>query len=104
MKKGLLLAGLHLALLTSVGAKLLIDRATLPRVWVQTPPFDPNLMIRGRYLSLSVSVETRGVIAESHKVLLRVENDRLIAERSETGSGLAMRGRTLAEPNAFFIP
>jgi len=57
--KGLILAGLHLALLLSLGAKLLIDRATLPRVWALTAPYDPNLPIRGRYLALRVKINGR---------------------------------------------
>ena len=104
MKKGLLLAGIHLALLASLGAKLLIDRATLPRVWVQTTPIDPSLPIRGRYLSLGMNVEPRGPVTEMDRVLLRVENGRLVAVRSDAGARMAIRGRTLADPIAFFIP
>lgn len=58
--KGLLIAALHFALVASLGAKLLYDRSTRPRVWAQTMPYDPDLPIRGRYVSLSILVETRG--------------------------------------------
>jgi hypothetical protein len=50
--KGLLLAALHVALVASLGAKLLLDRETRPRVWVKTVSVDPYLPIRGRYVRL----------------------------------------------------
>lgn len=52
--RGLLLAALHVALVLTLGAKLLIDRARFPRVWVQAAPYDPSLPIRGRYVRLSI--------------------------------------------------
>lgn len=61
LRKGLLLGGLHLALVLSLGAKLLIDRATRPRLWVKTAPVDPSLPVRGRYVSLYAVVPVTGV-------------------------------------------
>ena len=52
--KGLVLAALQCALVLSLSGKLLYDRQTCPRVWMQTAQYDPNLPIRGRYLSLSL--------------------------------------------------
>ena len=66
MKKGLILAGVHLALALSVTAKFAYDRATLPRVWVRTEPYDPTLPLRGRYVRLQLRGETedlRGPVA-----------------------------------------
>jgi hypothetical protein len=57
LRKGLILAGLHCAMVLSLTGKLLYDRATYPRVWVKTAPYDPSLPIRGRYLSLQLSPE-----------------------------------------------
>ena len=57
LHKGLLLAVLHVALVLSLGGKLLVDRATLTRVWARTLPYDPNLPIRGRYLALRVVLD-----------------------------------------------
>ncbi len=51
-RKGIWVAVLHVALVSGVGAQFVYDRATLPRVWVRTAPFDPNLPIRGRYVRL----------------------------------------------------
>jgi len=52
-QKATLVAVIHVALVSSLGAKLLYDRATRPRVWVKTQNYDPNLPIRGRYVALS---------------------------------------------------
>lgn len=56
LRKGILLAGLHLLLLLSLGGKLLLDRATRPRMWLKAAPVDPDLPIRGRYVNLRVEV------------------------------------------------
>jgi hypothetical protein len=58
--KGLIIAALHVALVLSLGGKLLYDRATRPRVWAETRPYDPSLPIRGRYLSMQLITETQG--------------------------------------------
>ena len=52
LHKGLLLGALHVALVLSLGGKLLWDRAMRPRVWVHAALYDPNLPIRGRYVRL----------------------------------------------------
>ena len=57
--KGLILAGLQIALVASLGGKLLVDRATRPRVWVKAVPVDPYLPIRGRYVSLTLEVASQ---------------------------------------------
>lgn len=60
MYKGLLLAGIHLAIVGSLGAKLLYDRAYRPRVWVKSAVYDPDLPIRGKYLALTIEVPAEG--------------------------------------------
>jgi hypothetical protein len=54
LARGLLVAGLHVALTGTLGAKLLIDRATRPRAWVQVLPVDPDSPLRGRYVRLRI--------------------------------------------------
>ena len=54
--KGILLAGLHLAIVAALGGKLLLDRATRPRLWLKAMPVDPDLPIRGRYVQLQVEL------------------------------------------------
>lgn len=57
MQKGLVVAAIHLLLVSSLGAKLLIDRATRPRVWCKTVSYDPYDPLRGRYISVQLEVE-----------------------------------------------
>jgi hypothetical protein len=122
--KGLVIAAVQVGLVASVGAKLLYDRVTQPRVWALAAPYDPNLPIRGRYVSLQLVVEPRGVreikpgsvSQPPQSINLRVEGNRLVAEANapqpdydpsdlhlrfieRRGEKLAM----LAEPVAFFI-
>lgn len=58
--KGMLLAALQLALVCTLGGKLLYDRAHRPRVWIKAATYDPDLPIRGRYLSLRLEVPAEG--------------------------------------------
>ncbi|BDU76428.1 hypothetical protein [Mesoterricola sediminis] len=63
--RSLLLAGVHLALLLSLGGKLLVDRATRPRGWFRAAPVDPMLPVRGRYVALALEVPLRGAAPAS---------------------------------------
>jgi hypothetical protein len=48
---------IQLALVCSIGAKYLYQRSTCPRVWLRTVTYDPELMMRGRYLSVQIPVD-----------------------------------------------
>jgi hypothetical protein len=129
--KGLIVASVQVAVVASLGAKLVYDRATKPRAWARTAPFDPDLPIRGRYVSLQLIVDARGVNESltgakrqaPTAVTLRPDNDRLIAEsiprvrNNESGAlfvandlhirFIERRGEEFAvldQPVAFFIP
>jgi hypothetical protein len=56
MTRAIAIAAIHIALICSLGLKLLHDRQTCPQAWFKTRQYDPNLPIRGRYLSLQVEV------------------------------------------------
>jgi hypothetical protein len=58
--KALVLGAIQIALVLSLGGKLLYDRATRPRVWVLCGVYDPDLPIRGRYLSQRLQVPAEG--------------------------------------------
>lgn len=58
--KGLCLAAIQIAIVLSLAGKLLYDRATRPRVWVQAEGYDPELMIRGRYLAERLRFSAEG--------------------------------------------
>jgi hypothetical protein len=125
LTKGLIIAVAHVGLVASLGGKFYYDRATRPRVWARTAPYDPDLPIRGRYVSLRLLVEPRGIDEPPPQakwqlpqaVSLRVENNRLIgvAETADRGYGssdlhivfIERRGEKLAmldQPIAYFIP
>jgi hypothetical protein len=53
----LLLLAVQLAIVSSIAAKYLYQRATCPRVWTRTTAYDPSLPLRGRYLSVQLSVD-----------------------------------------------
>jgi hypothetical protein len=99
MRKGLLLGAIQIALVLSLGAKLLYDRKTRPRVWVLAQIYDPNLPIRGRYLSERLQLPAEGFTYkeatrrnESDWYLnqqwayLDIRDSRLIAEPQGDGS------------------
>ncbi len=109
MKRGLILAAVQVAMILSIGAKLVADRATLPRVWVRAMPFDPDLPVRGRYVRLGIEADARGfgggaIYGASR---LSVENGTLVARPDEDGNVMVTisgdRAR-LSEPIAYFIP
>ncbi len=57
--KGLIVGAAQLLLVSSVGAKFLVDRANYPRLWVETAPYDPYLPIRGRYVNIALIVDAK---------------------------------------------
>jgi hypothetical protein len=125
--RGLLVAALHIVIVASLGAKLLIDRSTRPRVWARTAPVDPDLPIRGRYVQLALEASPGAGLAlppasepaaatrfsaDMMAVDLIVRDGRLEAVPSERSDSLRARpGRrggtsvvVLDQPLAFFIP
>ena len=130
--KGLIVAALHIALVASLGGKLLYDRATRPRVWARTANYDPDLPIRGRYVSLSIEVTPEGFRANVQQgnkqypydygygkpVKLEVRDGKLVALLSSEDTNVYaapqmryVQGKELVsdlvyitEPVAFFIP
>ena len=114
---GLLVAAIHVALVGSLGLKLLVDRARLPRAWARTQPFDPSAPLRGRYVRLALEVpltslpESRVGSSETG-VRLRAVDGQLKGETDDAVRSPRVQLRQesgvwwsrLAEPVAFFIP
>ena len=50
--RGIAVTAVHIALLLGLVVQYQWDRARLPRAWFRAVPYDPNLPIRGRYVSL----------------------------------------------------
>jgi hypothetical protein len=127
MSKGLLLGAVQVILVLSLGGKLLYDRWTRPRVWVLCEVYDPELPIRGRYLSERLRLPTAGFLykenQEQRNLLdrytdrawahLEVRNDQLIATPQGSGPGTWVHlsknsdGTVVAlseEPVLLFVP
>jgi hypothetical protein len=48
---------IQLAIVGSIAAKYLYQRWTCPHVWTRSAAYDPELVMRGRYLSLQLTVD-----------------------------------------------
>jgi hypothetical protein len=126
LTKGLILAAIQLAIVASLGAKLAIDRARLPRVWAKVRSYDPDLPIRGRYLALQLAVQMQPageggvktpkpetkVPCASLSGNLAARNGQLAATPAEYGHGVLLTGCLapnstevwLVEPVLYFLP
>ena len=107
LMKGLILCGVQTAMVLSIGGKMMLDRATLPRLWVRVRPFDPNLPIRGRYASLTIDAEARGFPEGSlyDQVKYSVEDGKLVARPAAIdGAGTSITNGVAQVQIAYFIP
>ena len=112
LRNGLAVAALHIAIVGSLGAKLLVDRATRPRGWARVAPYDPNLPIRGRYVRLRLEAPLDPGAPGQGLVSLDVANQLVVAappsganpQRAFVADRNGVRTATLAEPVAYFIP
>ena len=116
LRKGLLVAIIHVAIVASLGAKLLVDRATRPRVWARATPLDPNLPIRGRYVQLRIQAVADGDLRSGEwqmvPIALSARDGHLVASRATDSTrvtaGVVRRESepvaVLDEPVAYFIP
>lgn len=120
LAKGLLLGAAQILLVAGIGGKFLYDRANYPRVWVETAPYDPDLPIRGRYVSVALVIDAERDPAAKAPAgsadlggfigRLEVRSDRLLAIEDAEGRHWVMRARCgeaqcwrLGDPLAYFI-
>jgi hypothetical protein len=52
---------IRLAIVSSIAAKYLYQRWTCPRVWTRAVAYDPELVMRGRYLSIQLHIDACGI-------------------------------------------
>ena len=117
LKKALIVTLLHVALVLSLGGKLLYDRMTRPRVWVRTASIDPDALIRGRYLTLNLEVNAPWFDEKKNDqsdIQLSVVDGQLVATKTDVNTGLTVSrewrfrndsDRTILNPRlAFYIP
>ena len=97
--KAIIVALLQVAIVLSLGGKLLYDRAHRPRVWVRTGMIDPELPIRGRYLTLNLEVYDPWATPSQNgrfrtyggtPVELEVEDGRIVAHSTDKQTGLTV--------------
>lgn len=55
-KTSIVLLVIQLLLVSSIAAKYYYQRERCPKVWVQAAAYDPDMILRGRYLSLRLTV------------------------------------------------
>jgi hypothetical protein len=55
-KTSIVLLLIQLALVSTIAAKYLYQRSTCPRVWTRATAYDPEMVLRGRYLRLQLTV------------------------------------------------
>jgi hypothetical protein len=109
--RGIAPAVLQCAIVFSIAGKYTLDRERLPRVWARTSNYDPDLMIRGRYVSLHLAVDVldgEGNTAYSG-YRLSIRNGRLVATSDKKSSGETVSffqggPAFLLEPVAYFLP
>jgi hypothetical protein len=114
---GLALGLVQVVFLGTVGLKLLADRATLPKGWALTAPYDPSTPFRGRYVRLALEIpldppDTGSTESRLSGVLLRAVDGRIVGRLDDSvGSPLVQlrteagrRTSRLQTPVAFFIP
>jgi hypothetical protein len=65
---------IQLAIVSTVAAKYLYQRWTCPRVWTRTLAYDPDLPMRGRYLSVQLLVDGCQSTLPSAKQILMPRN------------------------------
>jgi hypothetical protein len=107
MYRGVAVAILQCLLVLSVAGKYALDRQRLPHVWARAVPFDPELFVRGRYVSLRLQVEAPAGATPGTAVHLSAAGGRLVATSDNSGNvRIVPAGAqwSLAQPVAFFIP
>ncbi|HUB78146.1 MAG TPA: hypothetical protein VMB03_05070 [Bryobacteraceae bacterium] len=112
--RGIAVAVLQCLMAWSVSAKYSLDRQRLPRVWAKAAPIDPNLPIRGRYLSIRLEVDHDPVADQTYAGTghLTIRDGRLYVANDHapwnySSHVLVVRNGdrwTLMEPVAFFLP
>jgi hypothetical protein len=106
--RGLIVAGLQIAIVCSLAGKFYVDRVVRPRTWVRTVGYDPEALIRGRYVSVRLAVEAQDPKPGS-MVRLDAQDGRLVAVVDHEGYAVLQQptGRVSdwsVGPVAVFIP
>jgi hypothetical protein len=106
--RGIAIAVVHCVLVLTVAGKYAWDRDRLPRAWANATPIDPNLPIRGRYVTLQLRVVPADNSTAWSLARLTAEDGRLVAHSVQSGGQSIWRRSpdiwVLSEAVAFFLP
>jgi uncharacterized membrane-anchored protein len=107
--RGIIIGALQCLLVLTIAAKYSWDRETLPRAWARAAPVDPDLPIRGRYISLRLEVEYADLAKSIEQVRLSARNGKLTVEPCPFDTGVRVvrwpgNSWQLVDPVAYFIP
>ena len=92
-KASIALLLIQLALVSSIAGKYLYQRWRCPRVWTRTVAYDPELLMRGRYLSVQLIVDgCQSTLPSAKEPVCRA-----------TWTGVPV-GRTLSAPGLGYLP
>ena len=70
-RRALLLLAIQIALVSTIAAKYLYQRNTCPRVWTRAVAFDPELVLRGRYLSIRLKTDACSIPAPDSRIAVK---------------------------------
>ena len=114
--RGLVVAALHAALVLAIGAKVLTDRATLPRAWARAVP-GPGPRFEGRYARLRIVLDgmptdSAALRRAGNRARLEAREGRLVGHPAVSQGELRVATTavdetaltTLAEPVTYFVP
>jgi hypothetical protein len=108
MKRGVLLGLAQAMLVLLVVGRYHLDRWRYPAVWTAAALADPELPVRGRYLSLRLFVDYNGPVRSGFvRCRLTAANGRLVALEDPNGFNSISyfrNGWILDKPVAFFVP
>ncbi|HEX3744703.1 MAG TPA: hypothetical protein VHW09_12260 [Bryobacteraceae bacterium] len=111
--RGIAVAVLQSLIVLVAFGKYALDRELLPRVWAKAAPVDPNLPLRGRYLSMYLEVDLPSELTQTYgsgRLIVRdgrlfVQPDNAPFDSSSHVHIVRMTGAwVLTPPVAFFVP
>jgi hypothetical protein len=83
----LALLAIQLGLVCSIAAKYLFDRKTNPRVWTRAVAFDPEMVMRGRYLSTQLKIDACSInLPLAHSQSIASEGNRAYFDPDGNGT------------------
>ncbi len=96
-RRALILLLIQLAIVSTIAAKYLYQRNTCPRVWTRAVAWDPELVLRGRYISAQLHIDLCGVTLPKRTVFPNQYPNGVVFFQSEQGSGPSLWAHIAAQ-------